>query len=275
MTRPDEALADAPQPERPGTLLLNATIAAILGGALTVLVHELIHLVAGLVLGYPGTLYPFAVEHHNDPGAGQRPVMALSAPIGSLIIGAIATAWLPLRRRGGFGHLLWLWFGFTSLMEGVGYLENTPFGAGDTASAAKDLGWPVVAQVVLCLVGVALRFWAARRFAPHVGRHAGLEKRHTWPFAFYPWILGTLANWGLAALYLAVAHAAVSGGEIAAILAAGTALMLFGPMSFIFRRRFDPTLEPLGLSPVPVGGLVALVATVALNVALCFGLRIG
>lgn len=260
------------------TVLFNSVVAAVLGAGLTVLAHELVHLITGLALGFPGVLYAFGVEHIGPATPQQNAIMALSAPIFSLITGFILAFWLPFRRRGGFAHLLWLWLAFTSIMEGVGYLVITPFGAGDTASAAQDLGWPAGVQIAICLLGVALQFLTARLFAPYVGRHAGLEggpRSRQWAFAFWPWVIGSVVNMALGVLYLSLTSADFGLGPAIAILAAGMALLVFAPMAFIFRRSFDPDYQPLGLKPVPVAGLVAFGVLVAYNLVSLGGFRIG
>lgn len=260
------------------TVLVNSTLAAVLGVGLMIVVHELVHLICGLLLGFPGVLYAFGVEHVGTATRGQEALMLLAAPVFSLISGLIMAFWLPLRRIGGFAHLLWLWFAFTSMMEGVGYFVITPFGAGDTGQAATLLNWPVWASIALCLGGVGLQFLTARLFAPHVGRHAGPERgprSNQWAFAFWPWLIGSAINTTLSLVYLSLSSADVGAGATTAILAAGMATLVFAPMSFIFQRWFDPNHEPLGLRPVPVAGLVALLILVAYNFASLGGIRIG
>lgn len=278
MTASPTRTASATTRESFRTVLLNSTVAAVLAAGLMVLAHELVHLITGLVLGFPGVLYAFGVQHIGDATPEQNAIMALSAPLFSLVTGFIMAFWLPLRRRGGFAHLLWLWLAFTSLMEGVGYLVITPFGAGDTAEAARNLGWSPGAQIAICLVGVGLQFLTARLFAPHVGRHAGLErgpKSRQWAFAFWPWVIGSIINMILGVLYLNLAAGDFGEGAAIAIFAAGTAILVFAPMAFIFQRWFDKTYEPLGLRPVPVGGLIALALLLIYNFASLGGIRIG
>ncbi|WP_432557522.1 hypothetical protein [Granulicoccus sp. GXG6511] len=260
------------------TVLINSTTAAVLATGIMILLHELVHLVAGLALGFPGVLFPFGVEHVGEPTPGQEAFMALSAPVFSLVTGIIMALWLPLRRKGGFAHLLWLWLAFTSLMEGVGYLIITPFGAGDTAVAASSLGWPVGVQIAICLVGVGLLFLIARLFAPHVGRHGGPEKgplSRQWAFAFWPWVIGTVVNVALAITYFNLSSAEMGSGAGVAIVAASVALLVFAPMAFIFQRWFDKNYEPLGLRPVPVVGLVALALLLVFNFVSLGGIRAG
>ncbi len=261
--------------ESPRTLLINSAVAAVLGTGLMVLVHEFVHTFTGLALGFPGVQYAFGVDHLGSPAPVQMGIMAISAPVFSLVSGAIMAAWTPLRRRGGFGHLLWLWFAFTSLMEGVGYLVITPFGAGDTAMAVESFGWPIWVAFVMCGLGVALQFGTAWAFAPHVGRHAGTETARRYAFTLWPWIVASVVNVALSLLYLSLAASDPGEGAAFAIVAAATATTVFAPMSFIFARRFAQPLEPLGLKPVPWVGVAAFAVLVALNLAMSPGLRIG
>ena len=259
----------------PRTLLINVTIAAVLGAGLMVLAHEFAHLVAGLAQGVPGILYSYGVDH---PGATptQLGIAAIAGPVFSLVTGAVMAAWTPLRTKGGFGHLLWLMFAFASLMEGIGYLEIAPFGAGDTASAITNLGWPQWISLIMLAVGIAGQFALARAFAPHVGRHAGPEKPARMAFTLWPWLIATAINLAIVALNLSTARMPISAGEMVAIAAAGTAVLVFLPMSMIFQGAMNrETPSPLRLSLWPIGGLVALVVLLLVNQALNFGLSVG
>lgn len=257
------------------TMLINATAALLLGSALMVIVHECCHWIAGALIGHRSTLYAFGVEYTPPTEGGEAAFTALAGVIGSLLIGALFTSWQPFRRSNGFGHLLWLWFAFTSLMEGVGYLVITPFGAGDTAMAVESFGWPIWVAFVMCGLGVALQFGTAWAFAPHVGRHAGTETARRYAFTLWPWIVASVVNVALSLLYLSLAASDPGEGAAFAIVAAATATTVFAPMSFIFARRFAQPLEPLGLKPVPWVGVAAFAVLVALNLAMSPGLRIG
>lgn len=262
--------------ESASTILVNSVVAAVLAAMIMVLLHELVHLVAGLALGHPSTLYPFGVAHEGQLGSGDTVITSFSAVLFSLVTGFLCALWLPLRRTGGFLHLLWLWFAFTSIMEGAGYLMITALGAGDTAVTAEALGAPVWAMALTTLVGVGLMFVAARLFAPHVRRHAGTMTRSQWAFAFWPWIIATVASMALAGLWVLLADGGFSTGEKIAVVAAGMGLFVFAPMSFIFARAAsgEPD-EPLGLRPVPVAGLVGIALMTAINIGLLRGLHLG
>lgn len=261
-------------PPAPRVIVFNATVAAVLGAALMVLVHEIVHLVTGLGLGLPGTLYSYGVEMEGT--AVQNAVVALSAPLFSLATGLLLAFWTPLRRRGGFGHLLWLFFAFASLMEGVGYLIITPFGAGDTAYAADQLGWGVAPRLVLCVVGIGLQFLVGLMFAVHVGRLAGRQKAHRLALTIWPWLVGTLVNLALTFLNLSTGAMELTPGQTVAVAAAGSAVLVFGPMSMIFTRVMDRQQpERFRLPSVPVLGIVGILAMVALNQLLNLGIQVG
>ena len=259
------------------TLLYNSLIAALIGSALMIFVHELAHLVAGLALGHPGTLYSFGVFHHGNPTPTDEAVMALAAPVFSLVTGVAMQLWTPLRRRGDFLHLVWVWFAFASVQEGVAYLCLTPMGAGDTAVAARMLGWPIAVQILMLLLGGAGMFANARAFAPHMARFAGADPQRRNAVTLFPWLYGMIATVLLSLLYLTLSPADLPAGPQIAILAAGTAILVFAPMAHIFASRVrEVAPEPLRLQPVPVGGLVVLGAVIVFgNVLLSQGLRIG
>lgn len=263
--------------ETPRTLLFNSVVAAILATWLMIPVHELVHLVAARLNGFPAELYPFAVNTLGSPTNAQVAAEAISAPIFSLVTGFAMAFWTPLRSRGGFPHLLWIWFAFTSIMEGVGYLVITPFGAGDTAATADALGWPIWPRFVVMALGIGLQFLTAYLFAPHIGRHAGTEKSRTWAFAFWPWLIGTACSVALAGLYLFASGAQLGPGGSIAVLVGPVGVLVFAPMAFIWNRRFAAqTPQPLGLRPIPVAGIVTLIVLVAVNLTLLrTGMRIG
>lgn len=257
-------------------LLLNSLVAALIASALMVLLHELAHLVTGLLLGHGGTLYPFGVLHHGDPTVTAEVVALLAGPAFSLVTGVLLQVWTPLRRRGDLAHLVWVWFAFVSVQEGVTYLCLTPFGVGDTGMAAQLVDLPVVAQFALLGVGVGGMFANARAFAPYMARFAGEDPVRRNAVTLFPWLWGMIASVLLAVLYLVLSPAELGAGEQVAVVAAGTATFVFAPMAHIFARSVrDVSAEPLRLRAVPVVGLVVLAAMIAGNIALCAGVVIG
>lgn len=257
-------------------LLLNNLVAALIASALMIFLHEQAHLVAGLALGHPSDVYSFGVNHLGSPSDADQVVMLLAGPVFSLVTGVLLQIWTPLRRRAGFGHLVWLWFAFTSVQEGISYLCLTPMGAGDTGTAARLLGLPVPLQLLALLVGVGGMFLNARAFATHMARHAGTDPRLRNAMTLFPWLYGMIVSVLLSIAYLAISPADLPAGDQIAILAAGTAILVFAPMAHIFSRAVaDVPIEPLRLRAVPVGGMVVLAMLVLGNILLSFGLRVG
>lgn len=258
------------------TLLLNNLVAALIASAVMIFLHELAHLVTGLALGHPGVLYPFGVNHLGSPSVNDQVLMLLAGPAFSLIMGLVMQWWTPLRARADLLHLVWLWIAFTSVQEGIMYLCLTPFGAGDTGQAAQLLGLPVALQFLALAVGVGGMFLNARAFAPHMARHAGPEPRARNAMTLFPWLYGMIVSVLLSILYLAISPAELPAAAQIAILAAGTAILVFAPMSHIFSRSVaDVPVEPLRVRAVPVGGLVALALLVAGNILLSAGVTLG
>lgn len=257
-------------------LLLNSVVAALIAGALMILVHELAHLVTGLLRGHGGTLYPFGVIHHGELTVTEDVVTLLAGPAFSLVTGILLQVWSPLRGRADLAHLVWVWFAFASVQEGVTYLCLTPFGVGDTGMAAQLMGLPVVAQFVLLLAGIGGMFANARAFAPHMARLAGEDPVRRNAVTLFPWLWGMIASVLLALLYLVLSDAGLGAGEQIAVLAAGTGTFVFAPMAHIFAGRVrGVAAEPQRLRPVPVPGLALLAVLIAGNIALTAGLSIG
>ena len=258
------------------SLLLNNLVAALIASAVMIVLHEGAHLVAGLALGHPSVLYPFGVNHLGSPPDSDQVVMLLAGPAFSLVTGALMQLWTPLRGRGGFGHLVWVWFAFASVQEGVAYLCLTPMGAGDTAAAAQLLGLPPAVQFLMLLLGVAGMFANARAFAPHMARFAGADPQRRNAVTLFPWLYGMIISVLLSLLYLAVSPADLPAGSQVAVLAAGTAILVFAPMAHVFSRRVTEVAhEPLHLRAVPIGGLVVLALLILGNILLSQGLRFG
>ena len=259
------------------TMLVNATIALLLGSALMVIVHECCHWLAGALIGHRSTLYAFGVEYTPPTEGGQAAFTALAGVIGSLLIGALCTSWQPFRGRNDFWHLLWLWFGFCQLQEAVTYFVITPFGAGDTAVALRGLGWPDTVAWVMAVLGVAGMVGTARMWAPQMRRAAGDDLLLARCFSFFPWLISIPVGAVLTWAQLAGARIDVSSGEVTVIMLVGVAVTVFAPMSFIFFRRTTGLQHrPMRLTRVPVGAIVAFVLIEMLNLTvLMHGVSIG
>ncbi|OFM04506.1 hypothetical protein HMPREF2724_02335 [Corynebacterium sp. HMSC071F07] len=169
----------------PRTLLINSTLAAIIGTTIMVFLHECAHFLTPLALGHSASLSAFAVTHSEDIPT-HTALIAAAGPIFSLLSGIICSLLQPRR-------LVWIWFSFASIMEGVCYFVITPAGAGDTATVVDALGWPAWVQLVMCAVGVAGMFATAWHFAPYIKRFAGDDRKAQWAMAFWPWLIGAAA----------------------------------------------------------------------------------
>lgn len=276
MSTPSHDNAPTLTPHHRRTLLFNNLVAAVIASTLMVFFHEVAHLVAGLALGYPETLFAFGVSHHGDPSVHDEVIMALAGPAFSLVTGVVLSIWMPLRRRAHFGHLVWMWFAFASIQEGVAYLCLTPFGVGDTGFAATLLGIPLPLQFLALAIGIGGMFANARAFAPHLARHAGAGQADRNAMSLFMWLYGMIATVVLTFIYLAIAPMDISPGEQIAVIAAGTVILVFAPMANIFRRQVAAVAyEPLRLRPVPVVGLIVLALLVAGNILLSFGVQVG
>jgi hypothetical protein len=225
-------------------VIVNSTVAAVLATAVTIFVHELVHLVTGIVLGHEGTLYPFGAIHDGSLTDTETALTAISAPIASLVIGAAVIAALPQPATSRFGQLFLFWLGATSFMEGAGYLVITPMGAGDTAATLAALDLPLWVGFLAAALGVALMFLGARMLAPHVVRMSGRDRTISWAIAFHPWWIGTLVSLRLTAAYLALSSADLADGDVIAILSASTALLVLGPMSSSSRTGLPTSRAP-------------------------------
>lgn len=264
--------ADVPAPR---TLFLNAFVAALLGSAIQVMLHEMVHWVTGASLGYRSTMYPFGVTHEPEPVGIGRATTAMSAVVFSLVLGILCIFWQPFRRRRGFLHLLWLWFAFSSAMEGIGYLEIALFGAGDTASFMAALAMPTWVGFVFLAIGIAGQFWLAAQWAPHIRRYCADDNRAAGAFSAFPWLATIPVNLALSLLWFTMSGMSLTTGEMVAILMAGVALTVWAPMGFMFLKRQTVAFEEPRLSPVPVGGIIAFAVWFVVCLLLTRGLSIG
>ncbi len=258
-------------------ILINSSLAAVLATAVTIVLHELVHLLTGLGFGHPGTLYPFGVTHDGTMSAGTTAATAISAPIFSLVTGIVLTLGLPRPPRAGFWHLFLFWLAATSMMEGAGYLVITPFGAGDTAATIEALDLPGWTAYAAAMVGVALMFFCARLLAPHVSRLSGDDRGRAFALALHPWWIAMIINAALALLYVSTSSGDFSDGDKTAIIAAGMALTALAPMAFIYLKSVaGQARTEFELQSVPVAGIIANAAVIALNIGLLLpGVYIG
>lgn len=175
------------------TLTLNTTLAMVGATMATLVLHELSHAIAAIAQGSPARLFPSASVALRERPVPEQIVEMMTGPVFSLVLGVVLIAVLRPGPRPGFGHLWLSWLGFTSAMEGIGYLILTPLGVGDTGMSAElsglppALGWVAAALSIGGMVLLA-RAYGRRiaRFVPHGDspRLRGLS--------FYPWMIGTV-----------------------------------------------------------------------------------
>ncbi|MBA8796108.1 hypothetical protein FHX74_003749 [Friedmanniella endophytica] len=266
MTDPtaDRAASSAP-------LFANAVTAFVLAASVAVTLHETAHALAGLVMGSPVRLLSFAAGALGPLDAEQDAVMAAAGPLFSLVLGLVVLA-LTGRAGRGFGRLFWLWLGFVSTMNFVGYLIITPFGAGDTGEIVRDLrlGTPVAA--LMCAVGVLAFVGLSLLFVRRLGRYAtddGAMRR----LGLIPWLAGTAFVVVRTLVELAIGGA---DGTTAATVAAGAAACgVFAPVFSTRWRRLADGHETLALRR-PIGWAVLAAVVVVLQLAvLAPGVRLG
>lgn len=254
----------------------NSSLALMLGGTVAILVHEIVHWLVGAAYGVQSTLYQYGTTTTPPLSGVPEAVTALSAPVASMVLGAVAAWWLPLRRRGGFLHLLWVWTAFVSLAEGVNYLVTGPFGVGDVYTGVEQLGLPDWATIPLACVGIAAMFANARWFAAFVHEWAGDDIPAMRAYAFFPWLVASPIMVLLQVLSLAISTRPLEPGEAIIVGIAWISLGVFAPMSLIFAPKLTGPISPLTLPPVPRPGIVILCALLLVNlVVLRTGLTVG
>lgn len=253
------------------SLWANSTVAFVLAGMLAVTAHELSHLVAGLLLGDPATLFPTAVEFGAGRSASHATVTAATGPIFSLLSGiALIFATRDLGR--GFGRLLWMWFAFMSAQTGFGYLMIAVIARdGDTGRVLDDLGAPGFVYWLSLIAGVAGMLWLSRMFAARVVAYTDGSVPQMRAFALLAWLAGSVV---LLAVY-ALAVRNLDPGLIVICLLGVFASGVFAPMFSFFYRSVTVPRTPLTLS-APVAGLVgAVVLALLLVLVVARGVPVG
>ena len=174
------------------SLWFNSTVAFLLAGMIVTTAHELSHLVAGLLLGEPATLFPTAVEFGEPRSTSDATVTAATGPIFSLVSGLILI--FTTRERGtGFGRLLWMWLGFMSAQTGFGYLMIAVIARqGDTGRVLDNLGAPAFVYWLSLAAGVAGMLWLSRMFAARVVAYT--DVRNLEPDLIVICLLGVFAS---------------------------------------------------------------------------------
>lgn len=263
--------------ERPpnGRIVLHVAAAMIAAGLLTILLHEAAHAVAGLGFGIASRVYPFAAMPVTEPGRDENAVILLAGPAFSLVLGVALSLVIRPRARPGSAYLFGVWFAYTNILEGAGYLIFTPFGIGDTGMVAAaygvemTLGWVgFIAGLGIALL-LAIRY--ARRIVPLVP--AGDLPRLR-ALSFYPWMIGVVVAILLSFAWMALADIDLDGGSSIAVAVGGIALGVWAPMAmpFTVKARGDaPDSRPLRLGVFPTLSAVIIVVVIAVNIALLPG----
>ena len=253
-------------------LILGASLAFVIGATIMILLHETGHAVMGALLGYHPQQLPFGVDYTPAPPPEPHVLTLLAGPVFSFVTGVIGVivdrALTPFRDR-PFWRLVWLWTIFTSIQEGLGYLQVTALmPAGDTAQAFTLLGLPpgaFIAATVIGWLGLPLTAWA---FAAPIRELAASDRDRT-AMAVWAWLLGTGVLLALMALYVVLSPIDDSGA-VTAVLAGAAAIGVFAPVSMMFRPGAGAETAPQFRWP-HLGGFVLLAVLVAVNLVLTRG----
>lgn len=255
-------------------LIVNNTVALVLGGMIMVFLHESAHWVSGALTGHRSLMYSFGVDQGTATG-GDAAITAMAGPVFSLALGYLMSVVQPLRGRANFAHLLWVWVAFTSMTEGVAYLVITPFGAGDTAFTMKALQLPIWVAFVACAIGVAGMLWVTRRFAPVAREIAGPTITRIRATTIWPWLFAALSNMVLSVVSMSIANLKATLGEQIIIIVAGVATSVFAPMAIGRAVRLERPTLPMRLRSIPVAGLVGIAVMIGVWFLMRNGVPLG
>lgn len=264
-TLDQEARMAAASPASVKVLTLNTTLAMVGATLVTILLHELAHAVAAMAQGSAARLFPFAsLPVRELPPVGQL-VELLAGPVFGLLLGLVLLAVLRPGPRPGFGYLWLTWLGFTSAMEGIGYLILTPFGIGDTGTAALNVGLQPVLGWAAAVLSVGGMLLLARSYGRRIARlvpHGDLPRLRG--LSFFPWLIGTLALVAITLLWIGVSAVEADPGSVIAVIMATVAIGVWAPMAMPFTvgvpasQAGDSPLQLPGVSRLGVGLLVAV-----------------
>jgi magnesium-transporting ATPase (P-type) len=216
---------------------------------------------------------PFAVDYTPEPGTSAHVIALLAGPAFSLVSGAIGIAVdriaVPLLGR-PFWRMVWVWTIFTSVQEGLGYLQITAImGAGDTAQAFDLMGLSSGALITATIIGWAGLPVTAWLFAGAI-RPMCSTVREKRALAVWPWIIGTVVLLVLMTIYVLLGPVK-DAGVIVAVLAGALAVGIFAPISMMFGTEKVGADKPLTMHWPATGGLILLVILVAVNLVLTQG----
>lgn len=276
---PSESSAERSERGGSAAILLNSTVALLLGGLITVLLHNVAQWVAGALLGFRAELFPFGVWFFPALAGGPAVIAALTGPILILLTGMAMQILQPFRFRGDFAHLLWIWIACSSLMLAAVQLLVAPV-AGDVGTALRALHAPGWIAWVAAAFGVLGVLSVAREWAIHSTRLCGRNRTRLLSFSVFPWLisvpLGVLLAFGeVAAAQLTTRELQADAVDRWLIVLALAASTVFAPLSLLLVRRVSELEEPLEVKPVPVVGLVALVVLIGVSLAFARGVPLG
>jgi len=241
-------------------LLITSTATFVLAGILATTFHELSHLIAGLVSGQNGRLYPNAVEFVNQTNS-QHIITASTGPLFSLLAGALIVL-LIKPPFNSYSRLLVMWTGFLSAQIGFGYFVIAPFTqTGDTGAVLKALHAPSAIYYLSFAIGVAGMIWLAKKFAsyavPSVDGIQNLRK-----FGLQPWLIGT----GILMVGYMFATRHLHSNEQLVALAGVATIGIFTPMQTFFFNKYSFSKDS-ALSSVSQWGLgISMLAVIAVAV---------
>lgn len=255
----------AASPASVKALTLNAAVAMVGATLVTILLHELAHAVAAVAQGSAVRLFPFASLPVRELPPGGQLIELLAGPAFSLLLGLVLLAVLKPGPRPGLGYLWLTWLGFTSAMEGIGYLLLTPFGIGDTGMAAAVAGLGPALNWAAAVLSVGGMLLLARSYGRRIARlvpHGDLPRLRG--LSFFPWLIGTLALVAITLVWIGISAVEVDPGSLIAVIMATVAIGVWAPMAMPFtvgvpaERAGDSPLQLRGVSRLGIGLLVAV-----------------
>lgn len=251
-------------------MLINSTVAFVCAGIVAVTLHELAHLLAGLMLGYGSTFYPSAVNPLAEPSTQHQMVIAAAGPLFSIVSGLLVV--LYGRNWGkGFYRLLAMWFGYLSAQVGFGYcIVAGVMGVGDTAQVLRLMHASWLWYGLVFVFGVGGMLFLARSIAREAVRYCGMDVGMLRNFGLYTWLIGTGV---LTALYVypdSQLPPEAAGATIAASLTIG----VFTPLLTFFYKKVTTKPEPLALG-APTQGYLSLLALIAVVLLAAKGVVVG
>src|SRR5690606_12610215 len=135
-----------------------------------------------------------------------------------------------------FWRMVWLWVIFTSIQEGLGYLQISGIlQAGDTAQAFALLEAPPLAYILATTIGWVCLPLTAWLFAVAIRPMVSTvdDKRD---LTVWPWMIGTGVLLVLMAGYVLLSPS-FDPATVVAVMAGALAVGVYAPMSMMFGTR--------------------------------------